>query len=68
MFPNAQCILPYLERPKEGPTSLFCAELAVRLRCYVAAGYPERLAADEMEEAKVVDGVEVVSLGRVDNS
>lgn len=63
MFPNAQSILPYLERPKEGPTSLFCAELAVRLRCYVAAGYPERLAVDEVEEARGVDGVDVERVG-----
>ncbi|KAF9222937.1 carbon-nitrogen hydrolase [Gyrodon lividus] len=44
MFPDAASILPYLEHPKTGPTSTFCAELARRLQCYVAAGYPERLA------------------------
>lgn len=42
---------PYLEDPKTGPTSRFCAELAKRLHCYVLAGYPERLAPDEPRKA-----------------
>ncbi|KDQ25683.1 hypothetical protein PLEOSDRAFT_1078142 [Pleurotus ostreatus PC15] len=42
-FPDATSILPVLEEPSSGPTSRFCAELAERLRCYVVAGYPERL-------------------------
>ena len=33
-----------------GPTSIFCAELSKRLRCYVAAGYPERLSSDEQRK------------------
>ncbi|KAI6108542.1 carbon-nitrogen hydrolase [Pisolithus croceorrhizus] len=43
MFPDATSISPYLELPKTGPTCTFCAELARRLECYVAAGFPERL-------------------------
>ena len=49
VFPNAQSIDPFLEYPGTGPTSRFCAQLAERLRCYVAAGYPERLASHELE-------------------
>lgn len=47
VFPSAASILPHLEEPKTGPTSLFCAELSKRLHCYVTAGYPERLSSDE---------------------
>ncbi|KAJ4482422.1 hydrolase [Lentinula aciculospora] len=47
-FENAQAISPFLEHPKTGPTSQFCAELASRLECYVFAGYPERLNNDEI--------------------
>ena len=43
MFPDAASIYPYLESPRTGPTSMFCAELAQRLECYVTAGFPERL-------------------------
>ncbi|KAI0700374.1 carbon-nitrogen hydrolase [Cerioporus squamosus] len=43
VFPDAQSITPFLEEPRTGPTSRFCALLAARLRCYVVAGYPERL-------------------------
>lgn len=43
MFPDAPSIAPYLEHPKTGPTSSFCAALASRLKCYVVAGCPERL-------------------------
>ncbi|KAJ3747598.1 carbon-nitrogen hydrolase [Lentinula detonsa] len=46
-FENAQAIFPHLEHPKTGPTSRFCAELASQLKCYVFAGYPERLLGDE---------------------
>lgn len=49
MFPDAQSIRPYLEHPHQGPTSLFCSGLALSLRCYVTAGYPERLSSDEVE-------------------
>ncbi|KAH7885457.1 carbon-nitrogen hydrolase [Phlebopus sp. FC_14] len=52
MFPDAASIAPYLEHPRTGPTSTFCAELARRLHCYVAAGYPERL-----EPESATDGV-----------
>ena len=43
VFDSAEHISPYLEHPHTGPTSKFCKELAERLGCYVAAGYPERL-------------------------
>ncbi|KAL4081138.1 carbon-nitrogen hydrolase [Scleroderma citrinum] len=43
MFPDAASISPYLEHPRTGPTSVFCAEIARRLECYVVAGFPERL-------------------------
>ena len=43
MFEDAASISFHLEEPKTGPTSLFCAELAKKLECYVIAGYPERL-------------------------
>ncbi|KAF8835384.1 carbon-nitrogen hydrolase [Paxillus ammoniavirescens] len=49
MFPDAPSIAPYLEHPKTGPTSTFCAELARHLQCYVAAGYPERLALQDSD-------------------
>jgi protein N-terminal amidase len=49
MFPTAHSIKPYLEHPRHGPTALFCSDLALSLRCYVTAGYPERLSADEVE-------------------
>lgn len=63
MFPNARAIRPYLEQPQQGPTSLFCAELASRLRCYVTAGYPEQLSPEEVEEPTTVDGLEVERIG-----
>jgi len=49
VFPTSASISPHLENPRTGPTSLFCAELASRLRCYVTAGYPERLQSHEVE-------------------
>lgn len=51
VFSDATAVSPYLEEPQTGPTSLFCAALASRLRCYVIAGYPERLAYDEPRTA-----------------
>lgn len=62
-FPNAHSIAPYLEHPKTGPTSLFCRELAQRLRCYVTAGYPERLEPHEVEKGPDNDGAEVEKIG-----
>ncbi|KAG8214338.1 carbon-nitrogen hydrolase [Butyriboletus roseoflavus] len=44
MFPDAPSIAPYLEHPNTGPTASFCAALARDLKCYVVAGFPERLA------------------------
>ncbi|KAH8114496.1 hydrolase [Phellopilus nigrolimitatus] len=49
VFPNAEAITPFLEEPKEGPTSKFCEALARRLNCYVTAGYPEVLKPEERE-------------------
>jgi protein N-terminal amidase len=43
IFPTPLSIMPYLEQPRIGPTSLLCRSLAQRLRCHVIAGYPEAL-------------------------
>lgn len=53
MFSDAQSISQYLEEPKEGPTSQLCSELALRLECFVTAGYPERLSSEEAEGHKI---------------
>lgn len=47
VFESSAAIMPYLEQPRTGPTSLFCLELAKRLHCYVVAGYPEDLPPNE---------------------
>ncbi|KAG5638737.1 hypothetical protein H0H81_010547 [Sphagnurus paluster] len=47
VFDSAKAISPYLEEPRIGPSSLFCQEIARKLKCYVAGGYPERLGKDE---------------------
>ena len=47
MFPNAAAIAPHLEYPQTGITSRFCSELAEQLKCYVVAGYPEKLLSAE---------------------
>ncbi|KAF9013157.1 carbon-nitrogen hydrolase [Cyathus striatus] len=41
VFKSASAIRPYLEIPREGPSSRFCSELAKEMKCYVVAGYPE---------------------------
>ncbi len=41
VFSSPASILPYLEQPRIGPTSLLARDLATRLRCHVVAGYPE---------------------------
>jgi len=51
VFESATAILPYLERPRIGPTSQFCSELADRLHCYVVSGYAERLDPEEMKNS-----------------
>ncbi|KAI9058223.1 carbon-nitrogen hydrolase [Trametes sanguinea] len=57
VFPDAASISPYLEDPRTGPTSRFCASLAARLHCYILAGYPERLPPDEVEhDVQLEDG------------
>ena len=43
MFTAPTSILPYLEEPRVGPTSLIARALAQRLKCHVIAGYPEAL-------------------------
>lgn len=43
MFTSPTTILPYLESPRIGPTSILARALAKRLRCHVVAGYPEAL-------------------------
>lgn len=62
VFGSASAILPFLEHPQTGITSQFCASIAQRLRCHVAAGYPERLEPQEvgtraLEDGSVVDVV-----------
>ncbi|KAK2465389.1 hypothetical protein APHAL10511_002743 [Amanita phalloides] len=48
VFESSAAIRPHLEKPRTGPTSLFCAELAKHLQCYVVAGYPESLPQGEL--------------------
>lgn len=43
MFDSPTAILPYLEPPRIGATSLLARSIAKRLRCSVVAGYPEAL-------------------------
>lgn len=50
MFRSAAEIEPYLELPNAGPTSQFCSDLAKRLKCFVVAGYAEKLSARELED------------------
>ncbi|KAI0270014.1 hypothetical protein BC834DRAFT_864504 [Gloeopeniophorella convolvens] len=54
---------PFLEDPHTGPTATFCAATAARLRCYVAAGYAERLAPSELERGADADGTTVDLVG-----
>jgi protein N-terminal amidase len=49
-FPSTDAIRPFLEKPRDGPTSSLCSSLARRLQCYVAAGYPELLDDEASEE------------------
>ncbi|KAJ6585413.1 carbon-nitrogen hydrolase [Mycena capillaripes] len=60
VFDSAAAIDPYLEHPRTGPTPMFCAELARRLKCYVVAGYPERLEQSEVEQYLAETGADVV--------
>ncbi|KAF8349508.1 hydrolase [Amanita rubescens] len=48
VFESSAAIRPHLEKPRTGPTSLFCSELAKRVQCYVVAGYPEALSQNEL--------------------
>jgi len=57
VFESASAILPFLEHPRTGVTSEFCASTARRLRCYVAAGYPELLEPHEVEKRTLEDVV-----------
>ncbi|OCH87720.1 carbon-nitrogen hydrolase [Obba rivulosa] len=63
VFPDASSIAPYLEEPQTGPTSRFCAELASRLRCYVTAGYPEKLPQEEVEVGVDSEGLKFPKIG-----
>ncbi|TFY71073.1 hypothetical protein EVG20_g1941 [Dentipellis fragilis] len=65
VFENARSISPFLELPRTGPTSQFCAELAGRLCCYVAAGYAELLGDDERQEEDTIlaDGTVARQIG-----
>ncbi|ESK88015.1 protein n-terminal asparagine amidohydrolase [Moniliophthora roreri MCA 2997] len=47
VFDNPIAISPHLEALKTGPTSQFCSEIAKQLKCYIVAGYPERLGDEE---------------------
>jgi protein N-terminal amidase len=47
VFENASAITPYLEHPRTGTTSKFCSDLARKLKCYVIAGFPEKLSLTE---------------------
>ncbi|KAK0211305.1 carbon-nitrogen hydrolase [Desarmillaria ectypa] len=60
VFPSALSIFPFLEHPMTGPTSMWCAETARRLGCYVVAGYPELLAEDELRPFVDDEGTESV--------
>lgn len=51
-FPSAESIKPYLEKPRIGPTSRFCSDLAKRLCCHVIAGYPETMSCEEKLKAE----------------
>ncbi|KAI9433244.1 carbon-nitrogen hydrolase [Lactarius psammicola] len=61
-FENASAILPFLEHPQTGVTSEFCASIAQKLRCYVVAGYPERLEPHEVTKRTNEDDGSVVDV------
>ncbi|KAG9057399.1 Carbon-nitrogen hydrolase [Serendipita sp. 407] len=54
VFPTPNDVLPYLEDPKTGVTSQFCAEIARELGCFVIGGYPEKLREDEEHPGNAV--------------
>ncbi|KAI0322393.1 carbon-nitrogen hydrolase [Amylostereum chailletii] len=62
-FSGSSEIAPFLEQPRLGQTSLFCAEIARKLCCYVTAGYPERLKPHELVEGKDDTGAVVECIG-----
>jgi protein N-terminal amidase len=51
MFPDATTIAPHLEPSGRGITAKFCSELSGELKCYVVAGYPEKLTEEDKENA-----------------
>jgi protein N-terminal amidase len=63
VFRSAPAILSFLEQPKIGPTSQFCSDLARRLECYVAAGYPERLRDNERNAAPDTPVADITEVG-----
>ncbi|WVQ76501.1 hypothetical protein IAR50_006170 [Cryptococcus sp. DSM 104548] len=60
IFPTPSSILPYLEPPRIGPTSLLARSLSKRLGCHVIAGYPEKLE-DAPKERSVTEEAVVES-------
>ena len=50
---TAASIIPHLEHPKTGPTSILAIDLAKRLRCYVVAGYPEIISEEHKAEQEL---------------
>jgi len=50
-------VTPYLEKPRIGPTSSFCSNLAKKLECYIVAGYPEFLEPEDLEKYSKCDQV-----------
>ena len=63
MFPDSDTIKPFLEEPITGPTSKFCSGLAIRLRCHVVGGFPERLSDDEVEPGVDEWGNNIMQVG-----
>jgi protein N-terminal amidase len=56
-FESASAVTPFLEKPRIGPTSQFCSNLAKRLGCYVVAGYPELLEPEDLKDCSGNDQV-----------
>jgi predicted amidohydrolase len=63
VFENSAAITPYLEHPRTGPTSQFCADIAKKLQCYVLAGFPEKLSLDEDRKTDQVGANSAVFYG-----
>lgn len=68
MFQSPTFILPYLEPPRIGPTSLLARSIAKRLKCCVVAGYPEALPSAAMAEDIDTDVDFTVDISRLGSS